>query len=209
MKWTVRSVITLIFLVLSTSCAYLQTHKNVEEIGAHYQGYLLNKKEIKVYQRKETGEWYVNARRAKFNLSYPVVHDSVFRRKDDSPTFEIESVEDHFVYHPIRESTAKILTRADGYMNLDVLAEDIQRGDTEWMDSLPNVNEQDVKAELAGKMTFQIPGTRVPFKKPLYAHILGKADFIVVDIPGTLVYNVAIPFMAPFVFFYEFTTSDD
>ena len=38
----------------------------------------------------------------------------------------------------------------------------------------------------------------------LATKILKNIDLIVIDVPGTLVYNVAIPFAAPFVFFYEF-----
>ena len=49
---------------------------------------------------------------------------------------------------------------------------------------------------------------RVPEKKPIWSRALGKADLVLVDFPATLVYNVAIPIMAPFVFFYEFTHED-
>lgn len=195
--------------MLSTSCAYLQTHKNVEEMGAYYQGYLLDKRELHVYHRAADDTWYVNARRAKFRLHYPSVHDSVFRRKDDSPYFRVKSIANDFVYHPIRKSTAQVLTAPDGYMYLSVLAEDIQRGESTWKDSISATSVYPVKAELPGETTFQMPGTRVPFKKSLYARILGKTDFVVVDVPGTLVYNIAIPIMVPFVFFYEFTSSDD
>lgn len=204
-----RAIFAPLLLLLSTSCAYLQTHKNVEETGAYYQGYLLEKNKLYVYHNAANDTWYVNAHRAKFRLHYPSVHDSVFRRKDDTPYFQVMSIANDIVYHPIRKSTAHVLTSPDGYMYLSVLAEDIQRGESAWKDSISTTSVHPVKAELPGEPTFQMPGTRVPFKKSLYARILGKADFIVVDIPGTLVYNIAIPIMVPFVFFHEFTSSDD
>ena len=38
---------------------------------------------------------------------------------------------------------------------------------------------------------------------------LQEADFVLVDIPGTLAYNVAIPIMAPIIFFSEFFSNED
>ena len=34
--------------------------------------------------------------------------------------------------------------------------------------------------------------------------ILSTLDEVIIDWPGTILYNLAIPVMAPFVFFHEF-----
>lgn len=192
--------------LLFNSCAYVQTHKSVEEIGTHYDGHILEKSKLHLYRSGD--QWYLSARKAKLKLSYPLVHDSVFRRNDYSPTFRIMEEDSKETYHRIPASVATVLTRVDGYYQLSALAEELCTTPGEWLDSPPQGHIVPISAEIAGEDSFKMQGSRVPKRKPISSLILGKLDFVVIDIPTTLAYNVAIPVMAPFVFFYEFITND-
>lgn len=183
----------------------MQTHKNVEEVGSYYSGHLLRQQDMQLYG---TGDkWYLAAYPAKFRLKYPIVHDSVFKRKKSEPHFQLISYERQLHFHEISPSTAKVLMRPDGYFRMDALADNIKKNSGGWLSHLPaSASRLPVHAELSGYKSQWIEEQRVPPKKTLLGLTLGKIDFIVIDVPGTLVYNVAIPFMAPFVFFHEFTT---
>lgn len=202
MKRLLRAAILSAGLFLS-SCAYVQTHKNVEEMSTYYEGHLLNSSTIGLYEQQ--GKWYLSAQRAKYKLSYPIVHDEVFRKSKDAPSFKLVSTDEvHTAYHPISDSAASILRRSDGYFRLNALAEEIQRTPGAWVDSLPSATKHFIAADLAGPSHFYMEDKRVPEEKPLSDRALGMIDFVLVDVPGTLIYNVAIPLMAPFVFFQEF-----
>lgn len=190
-----------------SSCAYVQTHKNVEEIGSYYEGGVLDAKTMGLYKRG--GVWYLSAYKAQFKLSYPVVHDSVFRRNDFSPEFRLmDTPGREVIYHPISASAADVLLSGDGYFQLRALSDEIHRTPGEWTTDLAGAQKYPILAEIGGKQIYYMEEKRVPANKPLVSKILGKLDFVIVDIPSTIVYNVAIPVMAPFVFFYEFTHED-
>ena len=195
----------LVTLTLLCSCAYMQTHKNVGELGAHYNGHVLNCNDLKVYHDAIGQRWYVGAHEARFKLEYPIIYDSVFRRQGNNPTFRPAEINPGLVYHPIDESTARVLISKDGFIQLHVLAEQINRPDSGSWTSSPRITESyRVAATIDGETTYQMPSRRIPTRNSLATKILKNIDLIVIDVPGTLVYNVAIPFAAPFVFFYEF-----
>ena len=199
-------IIVCIGFMLS-SCAYIQTHKNVEEIGSYFNGQVFNRDQIALYQSGD--QWYISATQALFKLRYPMVHDSVFRKYDENPTYKLTRKGPHStVYHPISAATAEVLRRPDGYFQLTALAEEVQKTPGAWVKELPHAQQYAITAMLDEPKQAYLEENRVPKKKPIYSYILGKLDFIAIDIPATLAYNVAIPFMAPFVFFYEFTTED-
>lgn len=207
MKRTLYAII-LCFGVLLSSCAYVQTHKNVEELGSYFDGELLSKQSMALYKRGD--QWYLSATKARFKLHYPVVHDSVFQKNDSSPEFRlIPGRNDSVVYHPISAYAAQILQRSDGYYQLRALSDEIHRTAGEWVEELPGAQRVPIAAEIGGKQSvFYMEEKRVPQNKPLWSKALGKVDFILIDVPASVVYNVAIPFMAPFVFFYEFSRDD-
>ena len=155
---------------LLDSCAYMQTHKNVEEVGSYYEGHLLKQGEMPLYKVGEA--WYLGAYPARFKLRYPLIHDSVFQRQESKPYFRLKS----------RGS------------NMDALP--------------PGAHRHAIHAELSGYSSQWIEEYRVPSKKTPTGLVLGKLDFLAIDVPGTLAYNVAIPVIAPFVFFYDFLTND-
>lgn len=187
---------------MMSSCAYIQTHKNVEEIGSHFEGEVLNANTIALY--KYNDQWYLSAQKASFKLSYPIVHDSVFRKNDSSPQFTLTHQSEHYIYHPISSYAAYILQQKDGYFQLNELVNEIQRTPGTWVDKLPGAQRYPIFAEIGGKQMAYMEDKRVPSSKLFVSKVLGKIDFVVVDVPGTILYNVAIPIMAPFVFFYEF-----
>lgn len=200
-----RVVMGIIMGFVVSSCAYMQTHKNVEEVGSYYAGHLLRQQDMQLYRAGE--KWYLAAYPAKFRLKYPVVYDSVFRRKNSAPHFQLINYEQQLHFHEISPSAAKVLMRPDGYFRMDALVDNIKKNSGEWISHLPaGASRLPVHAELSGHQSQSIEEKRVPSKKTLLGLTLGKIDFIIVDVPGTLAYNVAIPFMAPFVFFYEFST---
>lgn len=205
----VLPVLVVCSLTLS-SCAYMQTHKNVRERGCYYEGQLLpppSQEALSLYRKG--GEWYLAARRAQFRLKYPVVYDSVFRTDGNEPRHEIlQGSEQGIVYHPISAGTAAVLQRPDGYAELETLAEELRTTPGEWISSLPGAVSYPVRAQIVGGHAVTLPGKRYPSQIPLSNRILSQVDRVLIDFPGTLVYNVSIPFMAPFVFFREFSKED-
>lgn len=192
-------------LMLCSSCAYVQTHKNVEEIGSYYTGHLLSESGMELVRSE--GQWYIGANAARFQLKYPIVYDSVFRKQGNYPSFvQIRSTEG-LDYHPIPSYVADVLQTPGGYFDMQGLAQEIAKTPGVWKKSLENKQRYPIRADLSSK-PFQMEECRVPREKKTLSLILGKLDFIAIDIPGTLLYNVAIPFMAPFVFFYEFYHED-
>lgn len=189
-------------VLLMSSCAYVQTHKNVREMGCYYEGHVLSYSDTQLY--KQGGRWYISARKAHFKLHYPVVHDSVFRRSDFAPRFEKIDIDNpEVVYHSISDNAAAVLRRTDGYFELAALADEIERSGGEWKTALPGATHHPISAEIHGTY-IPMGQQRIPQETPLANRILSNLDFIAVDIPLTVAYNAAIPIMAPFVFFYEF-----
>lgn len=206
MKKMLRWVLLCAVLVLN-SCAYVQTHKNVEELGSYYEGQVLSKSTAGLFSYG--GQWYLAAQKARFKLSYPTVHDSVFRRNDYAPTFNlIDDAHRETVYHRISAEAASILMQPSGYFELSALADEISRTPGAWLSSLPGAQKHTIMADIGGKSNHYIETQRVPEKTPVAIKALGMIDLIAVDAPLTVAYNVAIPVMAPFVFFYEFITTD-
>ena len=192
--------------LLLSSCAYMQTHKNVEEANTHYEGQVLSTDTVGLY--RSGSKWYLSAQSAKFRLEYPTVHDEVFRKNNSEPTFKLLSINEGRIYHPISAHAAEILQRRDGYFELNGLAQEVQTTPGEWQTTLPGAQRYGIAADISGTHKYYIEQKRIPQEIPQADKILGMLDFIVVDIPGTVVYNVAIPFMAPFVFFSEFSKND-
>lgn len=206
MRRTLQAI-TLSACIAMSSCAYMQTHKNVEEWGSYYEGEHFSTGAMALY--KYQGQWYISAHRARFKLKHPIIFDSVFQKYEQSPTLKLTELKtDHMVYHPISSSAAEILQRSDGFFQLRALADEVQRTPGSWVDSLPGAQRYPVRAEIGDGGQFNMQRYRVPEKTPTASYIAGKIDFILVDVPGTVVYNVAIPLMAPFVFFYEFISGD-
>ncbi len=198
------------FLLLSalglslSSCAYVQVHKNVEESSRSFAGHQFNTPE-KVYQ--QGGQWYLAASPAEYRLHHPTVHDSVFQGQTETDMRLISSSSTQLAYHPISAGTAKVLMREDGYADLQTLADELKSKSGGWRTELPGATAHPIRAQLVGKPV-AITGNSTPEEPSFGSKALGSLVFAFVDVPGTLLYNVAIPFAAPVVFFRDFLAED-
>ncbi len=187
--------------VLTPSCAYMQTHKNVKEMGRRYPGYQLQKP-TQLYRAR--GQWFVAATPAEYRLSHDVVHDNVFRKSNEPQMKLVELTQQAPAYHAISEDTATVLLRSDGYADNAIIAREIEQMNAPWLPSLPQASVHQVKAQVVGEEQAAVTYAPSPAKPAWTYQLLSGLDFMVVDVPGTVVYNTAVPFIAPFVFFHEF-----
>lgn len=190
-----------------TSCAYVQTHKNVEESFYRYEGARISEKP-ELYRAGES--YFVAADAAVLNKHYPAVHDTIFFDKDNEPKFHVEHMEGKKLYYPLSAGTATVMQREDGYVSLALLSDELQHGIAR--PQLPRGAQAcAVRAEIAEKEAPSaglMVGARDPQQLPLWAEFLTLTDKVVVDGPATLGYNCLIPVMAPFVFFHRFLNEE-
>ena len=187
--------------VFLSSCAYMQTHKNIEESSREHTGYTLNK-EFELY--RAGGKYYLAAEQKQLRVHYPVIHDSIFLSGNNAPEYRAINNETSKVYHEISAGTAMVLQRPDGYADMQVVSDELKDNSTPWLQALPGgASKCSIKAEIAGDTTtWPQPGSFT--ETPISIQALSMADRILIDWPGTLLYNISIPVMAPFVFFHEF-----
>lgn len=188
----------------------MQTSKSIAEMGCHYEGKLISPTECSTWNiYKSRGKWYVPALRVDLKKRYPTIHDTVLFTENNEPVYEVLDSESpqKFIYHPISEGTAQVLMRKDGYVNLGDLTEEIKSNPGAWVESLDKPASYAVRAHIEYPQDTQqrlIAGTRTPTELPVINRALQGIDLLLVDVPGTIIYNVAIPFMSPFKFFSEF-----
>lgn len=187
--------------IFLSSCAYMQTHKNIEESFREHTGYQLSGSP-ELY--RAGGHYYLAAEKQQIRLHYPVIHDSIFLIGNNEPQPEKTNKDQVKVYRRISDGTAQVLQLASGYADLQVLSDEINTNPYSWSTSLPaGARRCTTKATIHGEpVTWTDPGSAS--KAPLAARMLSNTDRVLIDWPGTVLYNVAIPVMAPFVFFYEF-----
>ena len=192
-----------------SSCAYLQTHKNIQEAFHEYEGYRLVEP-LKLYSAG--GAWYLAVQRETMELHYPVLHDSIFLENDYEPRYSTTKVHEGVQYHRISGGTAQVLLRNDGYYTLPSLFEEMNSMNTEPVSSLPaGARQHTILARVDAHTSHSVAKTtkRIPESTPVLANALAGLDFVCVDFPCSVAYNVAIPVMAPFVFFHDFIAGDD
>lgn len=201
------SCLVLAALALS-SCAYVQTHKNVVEAFHTHHGYRVEQP-LRLYS---TGNaWYLAVQPEKLRLHYPVLHDSIFLDKVNSPEYRTIGQGGAPRFYRVSAGTAHVLQRSDGYYTLASLVEEMRSINTEPVEKLPaGASPKPILAHMEIEQGINVPSisARTPEKTPLAAKILGGLDFVLVDAPLTLAYNIAIPVMAPFVFFHDFLKED-
>lgn len=211
MKRISIAIFLLCISMMFSSCAYMQTNKNVKESFCHYQGYKIS---VPTCVYSAGGNWYLQADKVVLEKKYPVIYDKVLLDQNNEPTYkEIANVPHgtQKIYHPISSGTAKVLLRNDGYATLESLLDEMARSGKTWVELPENrLRKHQIKAEIAVRKekTVMLAGQRTPQELPASADVLGGITKVVVDWPGTLVYNVAIPFMAPFVFFHDFLSTE-
>lgn len=206
---TTRAFITTSLLtssVLLSSCAYMQTHKNVEESFQNHTGYELTPG-LELYSAGSN--YYLSAKKKALRRHYPAIHDSIFFKGNNQPTYEeIGAGPGRVVYKTISSGTAAVLQASDGYADLTVLSDELKNSESSWVEQLSShAQRRSIKAEIVGQPVTWIEDTGTD-KVPFAGKVLSKIDEVVIDWPGTVLYNVAIPVMAPFVFFHQFLTED-
>ncbi len=192
------------FALSLSSCAYVQVHKNVEENGRSFAGHQFTTP-AKVYQHK--GQWFLAATPAEYRLQHPAVHDSIFQGQTETEMRLISQANEQVAYHPISAGTAKVLMREDGYADLQTLADELKSRPGNWLTELPGAAAHPIRAQLVGKPVAITSGS-TPEEPGFGSKALGSVVFVLVDVPGTLLYNVAIPIAAPIVFFRDFFAED-
>lgn len=196
-----------------SSCAYMQSNQNIAEIGCRYDGKLINPPHCSTWNiYKSRGKWYVAGYQVKLKKTYPLIRDTILYTENNEPVYEriTAGTEQNILYHPISEGTAQVLLRKDGYVNLGDLAEELKSTAGEWLPHLEHIRSYPVQAQVdypEDERECFITGERTPRKTPIMNRVLQGIDLVLVDVPGTLIYNVAIPFMAPIKFFSEFNLS--
>lgn len=187
--------------VFLSSCAYMQTHKNIEENSREHIGYQLNSG-IQLY--RAGGDYYLAVEQQRLRMHYPAIYDSIFLIRNNEPEFIKLGDEQTRVYRRISTGTATVLQREDGYAELNVLSDELRSSNTDWLTSLPaGARPCSIKADISGKeATWLQPGSGTEVSAGI--RTLSTLDEVFVDWPGTVLYNLAIPVMAPFVFFHEF-----
>lgn len=191
----------LVGCVLLSSCAYMQSHKNIEADYQQYTGYTLNP-DFELYRAGEM--YYIGVNKNQLKKHFPVIHDSIFLKDDNEPELEIISSSSEKCYRPISRGTALVLQQNKGYADLTVLSDEIKNSNTPWISQLPpHARKCHTQAEIAGTATTWIEGEGT-HDIPTIIQAACLLNQVFIDWPGTILYNAAIPVMAPFVFFYEF-----
>lgn len=184
-----------------SSCAYLQTHKNIEEGYQQRQGYHLTP-QLELYRAGDS--YYLAAEKYTFRKDYPAIYDSIFLKENNEPALIKLNQNSEKVYHSISNGTAQVLLLKDGYADLVVLSDELKSDSGEWITTLPaNSQRCQTNAEITGDATSWL-NDEEPTPIPVGIQALSIIDRVIIDWPGTLLYNAAIPIMAPFVFFYDF-----
>ena len=197
-------ILTLAAISMS-SCAYMQTHRQIESNSLIYNGFCLKKPERVYYY---DGKWYLKAEDVLLSESYPLIHDSVLL-KDNNKKTPVVIRRNGESYISISSGTAKVLQMKEGYATLPTLRDEMAQGEHLSLDG--GINSYPVRAHIDAAPNTGVYHcyTDCVHQEPgVGTHVLSTASLILVDAPGTVLYNVAIPLMAPIFFFHEFLTED-
>ncbi len=203
-----KSTLTLLLMSAATtgmfsSCAYMQTHKNIKEAAHTYRGCELKADNISLHRKGS--QWFISAPAGIYSKSFPTIHDDIFDKNDNDPIYRPINNADGRCFYPISAGTAASLQRTDGYAQITGLVAEINNQSQSGTSSLTGAATYPIRAEIvnADKPAVLVD-SRSPQKTPVGYRIASGVDMCTVDAVGTVVYNVAIPLMAPFRFFWEF-----
>ena len=195
----ITCLVTVAFFI--SSCAYMQTHKNIEEAYKAHKGYEITS-QLSLYRAGE--QYYLAAEQQWLRKHYPIIHDSIFLTDNNEPSYIKLNQETSTVYHPISAGTAAVLQNNKGYAELGVLTDELNSSGGNWTSNLPGgARICPIKAEIAGTSHTWLANEETA-DIPLSGSILSTVDKVIIDWPGTVLYNLSIPIMAPFVFFHQF-----
>lgn len=197
-----------------TSCAYMQTHKQVAEMGCNYHGNIISKEDCStwnIYQSE--GKWYIPTQEVTLYKDYPVVKDTILHTENNEPQYLIKEAKEpkKVAYFQISDGTAQVLIRRDGYANIEDLVSEITALSSTPKTALRGATKHPILADIVApckKEKSIILGERTPEDTPFINQLLSKVDLVLVDVPGTVLYNLAIPIMSPIKFFSEFNINN-
>ena len=196
-----RFFLTLSLLPLISSCSTMQSHKNIELIGSKIEGSELSPPQH-VYQ--SNGKHYLKLNNYLLQKKYPLFHDPIFLGVEN-PHYVKLSESQGISYYPISNGTAKILLQSNGYASLPILMSEIKEQKTPPLKKLSNASALKVLSQIEPCDSLPIIHGDIPKQDNIGINIISWLDLIFVDSVGTVGYNVAIPLMAPFYFFSDFS----
>lgn len=205
----VQILATLAAALLLPQCAYVQTSREVANLGTEYEGYNLGTVDA-VW--KKDGQYFVRCNACRYTLNYPWVHDTVLLTNLQT-TYTLQPLDGppRAAFHPISQEVAYALMQTNGYDMTESLNQDIARQGGAWIsaDTFPTATatRTPLRAELCN--TPGQPESEVIAAgkvKQLWAPLrwtLAGLDAVFIDVPATAAYNVAIPLVVPFAAFRE------
>ena len=178
-----------------SSCAYMQVHKRALEVGRSYSGVELEPAQLTLC--RSAGQYYLLLRQLALKKHYPLINDPVFR-ENDKPTFIPEEGAHTALslsYFRISNATAAILQNPQGYVTAKALEQDILAHGAK-PQRLQKPQRCQVRAQIPSKQALYLvadpkgtPSTPTARARGLSALSYG------VDIPGTVGYNLLVPFL--------------
>ena len=208
------AVLCSLFTLSSTlnSCAYTQFNKQIQEKATVYNGFSV---ELPLSLYSSQGNWYVKARKIQVQKIRPFIHDTVMLKdsyKEALGTPKPLNYYTEYQYIKISEGTAAVLRRADGYATLETLCDEMKANYGQTVTELPESMQHRVYAQIKtgqGNIAY-VAANGTPIQKPgIGVQVLSKVALVCVDVPGTVIYNVSMPIMAPFLFFADFVSDDN
>lgn len=195
------------------SCAYTQFNKQITEKATVYNGFAV---ELPLSLYSSQGGWYVKVRKLEIQKIKPFVHDSIMLTDTSKEAIGTPKPFSHYTeyqYIKISDGTAAVLQRTDGYATLETLCDELKAGYaqgsvSELSDSMQHRVYAQIKTEQGNVAYVSADGQ--PIRKPgMGTKVLSKVALVCVDVPGTVIYNVSMPIMAPFIFFKDFLSNND
>ena len=195
------------------SCAYTQFNKQITEKSTVYNGFAV---ELPLSLYSSQGGWYVKVRKLEIQKIKPFVHDSIMLTGTSKEALGTPKPFSHYTeyqYIKISDGTAAVLQRTDGYATLETLCDELKAGYAQGcVSELPDSMQHRVYAQIKteqGNVAY-VSADGQPIRKPgMGTKVLSKVALVCVDVPGTVIYNVSMPIMAPFIFFKDFLSNND
>lgn len=196
-------------VLLFPQCALVQTSRQVANTGTVYEGYNLGTVDA-IWQKG--GQYFVRCDSCRFTLHYPWVHDTVLLTdKQTTYTLLPQGGPPRAAFHAISRDVAYALSQTNGYDMMESLNRDIARQGGGWIPAsqfpVGAAVRTPLRAELANTEAHSEYEVFVAGKAsemwPAFRWALAGLDAVVIDVPGTALYNAAIPLIVPFVAFHE------
>ncbi|MBT9449439.1 hypothetical protein ICN84_05040 [Akkermansia glycaniphila] len=187
-----------------TSCSICRTSLDVAERGTTYEGYEITGVDA-VWQKG--GNYYVRCPHKQFRLHYPWVKDPVFRPELQPAYIPLpQEGETLYAFHRISPDVAYALVHTNGFDMLNQLHTELDATPDAWIPepsfSASGVRRIPSKAIVGDKDKPSLQTAAIRSEKETSSawawQTLAVLDAIVVDIPGTALYNIAMPLIAPY-----------